>query len=165
MEFGKYYYYYSIGAAEKLPSCRPLLLTTPAMTRAGPPAESRVAWYTNTPLYLVTGRVRARVTVRVRVRVMGRVRGRVRGRGRGSGRVSCTRRGPGHPRRARSGAPPNIVVVVLLRLVVVATISSIYQLPNTERVAYRSSHCGSSGGLTVVSEPLGDTYVHGAVPG
>ena len=69
MEFGKYYYYYSIGAPVKLPSCRPLLLTTPAMTRPGPPAESRVAWYTNTPLYLVKGRVRARVTVRVRVRV------------------------------------------------------------------------------------------------
>lgn len=35
---------HSIGAAEKLPSCRPFVLTTPAMTRPGPPAESRVAW-------------------------------------------------------------------------------------------------------------------------
>ena len=117
---------HSIGAAEKLPSWRPFVLTTPAMTRPGPPAESRVAWHGYKDICDRSG---DRCTARLRLGCEGpsitppcsvrvvciaccptihrlRVSQSSLAVWPGTRRRRCTRRAPARPRRARSGAPP-----------------------------------------------------------
>ena len=100
---------------------------------------------------MVRVRVRVRVGARVRVRVRVKVRVRVRVRVRVKVRVRVRVRVM--PRRARSGAPPNYMWLQPTPHAHAGTASTIH-----------GCSVAPSGDLTVVSEPLGDTYVHGAVP-
>ena len=113
---------HSIGVAEKLPSCRPFVLTTPAMTRPGPPAESRVAchgyviglvigappicaWVVRGPASRHRAACESCALRAAQLSIdyeslspLAVWPGRRRRR--------CTRQAPARPRRARSGAPP-----------------------------------------------------------